>query len=149
MAGSLWLYLPSLRKPTQVSTQGRLTGEVSNGDIARMSFAKDYHAKIVGKDPTSVRLWLSSKTGTAPYRNIRLTLTPQGQPLRAEFYAISGKLLKTCEYSQLSQALGRKILSRLVIKDAVDPKRQSHLFYSLYRKEVLMDAFFDKENLVE
>ncbi|MFM8312725.1 MAG: outer membrane lipoprotein-sorting protein, partial [Deltaproteobacteria bacterium] len=35
----LWLFLPTLKKPTRVGFEQRLTGEVSNGDLARTNFA--------------------------------------------------------------------------------------------------------------
>lgn len=149
MAGTLWMFLPTLKKPTQVSLQGKLTGEVSNGDIARMDYSRDYFAKIVGEKKGLVKLWLSAKAKSATYRNIRLRVTPEGVPVSAELFAISGKLLKVCEYSEIATVFGKKRVTRLVIKDAIDPAKQSHLSYGQYHKEVLMDAFFDKENLVE
>ncbi len=45
---SLWLYLPNVHRPTRVSMQQRLTGEVSNGDIARTNFVDDYTPKLLG-----------------------------------------------------------------------------------------------------
>ncbi len=149
MAGTLWMYLPSLKRPTQVSLQSRLTGEVSNGDIARMQFSRDYAARVESVNKSGARLWLTARLRTATYRNIRLHLAPDGMPTKAEYFAISGKLLKTGEYSGLQPVLGRKRLTRVTIRDAIDPNKQSFLTYSKYRNEVLDDAFFDKENLVD
>ncbi|MBI1861443.1 MAG: outer membrane lipoprotein-sorting protein [Deltaproteobacteria bacterium] len=149
MASTLWMFLPSLKRPTQVSLQGRLTGEVSNGDIARTQFARDYSAKIERADKKEVRLFLTANSKTAAYRHVRLVTTREGQPIRAEFYAISGKLLKTGEYSEAKDILGAKRLTRVLIKDAIDPNKQSLLIYSAYHREVLDDSFFDKESLVE
>jgi outer membrane lipoprotein-sorting protein len=148
----LWLYLPSIKRPTRVSFQQRLTGEVSNGDIARVRFHVDYKAskkgmaKVDGK--TYLKLNLAARRPDVTYRRIELLVDPETyRPFRAGFFAISGKLLKTGDYSQPIKALDREILSRVVIKDAVQTSRGSNLRYSNYQREKLDDSFFNKESL--
>jgi len=148
----LWLYLPSIKRPTRVSFQQRLTGEVSNGDLARVRFHVDYKAskkgntKIDGK--TYLKLNLSARRPDVTYRRIELLVDPKTYvPFRAGFFALSGKLLKTGEYSQPIKALDREVLSRMIIKDAVQSSRGSNLRYSNYQREKLDDSFFNKESL--
>ena len=43
----LWLYTPDTKRPTRVSLQQKLTGEVANGDLSRTRFAKDYRVGFV------------------------------------------------------------------------------------------------------
>lgn len=152
MAGGMWLYLPSLRRATRVSDQQRLTGEVANGDIARTNYHRDYKATLAGTSKIGsdsyYELALTAKDSSLAYRKIHLWVnTKTFAPLKADFYALSGKLLKTGEYSELETVLGKSRLTKLVIKDAVQPSKQSHLKYSDYRREKLDDSFFNKESL--
>jgi outer membrane lipoprotein-sorting protein len=148
----LWLYLPSIKRPTRVSFQQRLTGEVSNGDIARVRFHVDYKASKKGTATVDgkpyLKLNLAARRPDVTYRRIELLVDPQTyRPFRAGFYAVSGKLLKTGEYSHPIKALDREILSHVVIKDAVQTSRGSNLRYGNYQREKLDDSFFNKESL--
>jgi outer membrane lipoprotein-sorting protein len=148
----LWLYLPSLKRATRVSLQQRLTGEVANGDIARSNFHEDYFAKLQGTEILGGRphykLELRARHKDATYRKLDLWVdTGTFQPKRAAFYAISGKLLKTSEYSSFEPVLGKMRATRIVIRDALQPNRYSEMKYSKYRREKFDDSFFSKESL--
>lgn len=150
----LWLYLPTMKRPTRVSFQQRLTGEVSNGDIARTNFFDDYTAKLVRTETLRgkkhYRLILTAKKDDVTYRYIHLWVEKVTfKPARAHFFAISGKLLKTGEYRGLRRVFGKPQITRVVIKDALRPSKQSHLTYSHYQRENLDESFFNKEALAE
>jgi outer membrane lipoprotein-sorting protein len=148
----LWLYLPSVRRPTRISLQQRLTGEVANGDIARTSFHEDYTPKLLGKvkrdgKPT-YKLALKARHTDTTYRNIVLWVEQKTfHPIHAEFFAISGKLLKKSDYDEYEPILGQDRASKVVIRDALRPSKQSHLKYYQYRRETLDDSFFNKESM--
>jgi outer membrane lipoprotein-sorting protein len=148
----LWLYLPSVKRPTRISLHQRLTGEVANGDIARARFFDDYTATISGTETLDGKLHsvldLVAKRENVTYRKVQLWVNQETQqPSKAQFYAISGKLLKTSLYSDFKKALGYPRASKVVIQDAISPTRQSHLTYSRYQREKLDDSFFTKEAL--
>lgn len=150
----LWLYLPTVKRPTRVSFQQRLTGEVSNGDIARTNFAKDYDAKLLGmetlKGKLCYRLSLTAKHKDVTYRSIMYWVEKSNfHPVKVDFYALSGKLLKSGEYSSPKLVLGKIRMTEMLITDALRNTRQSHLFYSDYKLEKLDDSFFNKETLGE
>ncbi len=150
----LWLYLPSIRRPTRVSLQQKLTGEVSNGDIARTDFSHDYSAQLAGDEKTGGKechkLSLTARHKDVTYRSITYWVEKGTyRPVKAEFFALSGKSLKTGEFSHYAQVLGKLRMTELLITDALNPKRQSHLTYSNQKKESLSDSFFSKESLSE
>jgi outer membrane lipoprotein-sorting protein len=104
----LWLYLPTVKRPTRVGLQQRLTGEVANGDIARTRFFVDYKPKKMGeekiKGKTCHKLELKAKKKTT-YRRILLWWKPprfnprkQSSLLsRANFSNVASTLItKTC-----------------------------------------------------
>jgi outer membrane lipoprotein-sorting protein len=148
----LWLYLPSVKRATRISLQQRLTGEVSNGDLARSNLFEDYVPKSIksqkmGNLPCYV-LDLKAKSKIATYRRIQLWIQQSdSRPVRADFYALSGKILKSSEYSEFEEVLGLPRATKVVIRDALDPKRESHLKYSDFKRESLDESFFSKDGL--
>jgi len=148
----VWLYLPSIKQPTRISLQQKLTGEVSNGDLAKTSFHDDYAPKLLGLDKVGsnsyFKILLSARTKSCTYRRIKLWVnTRTYQPLRAEYFAISGKLLKTSDFFDPKPALGEPRMSQVVIRDALEPGRRSVLHYYGYHRENLDESFFSKESL--
>ncbi len=149
----LWLYLPTVKRPTRVGLQQRLTGEVANGDIARTRFFVDYKPKKMGeekiKGKTCHKLELKAKKKETTYRRILLWVeTSTFQPAKAEFFALSGKLLKRSEYFDYQNVLGSNRATRVLIRDALKPAKSSELKYQDFKREQLDDSFFTKESLM-
>lgn len=148
----LWIYLPDLKRPTRIGFEQRLTGEVSNGDLARTNFSFDYNARLLGQEKqgnrTCYKLMLTAKKKTTPYRKI-VYWVEKGTfyPVKINFYALSGKLLKVGEYSEPQKILGRNRVTKLIISDAIQKNRQSHLRYSDFKKDSFDDSFFSKESI--
>ena len=167
----LWLYLPTVNRPTRVSFQQKLTGEVSNGDIARTNFSGDYDARIIAppspspkkskdkksqkrtiaaSDPSSLHLVLRAKHKDVTYRKVHLWVDAKTfYPKKAKFFALSGKLLKTSEFSPPEKVFNRPTVTRSVIHDALNTNQRSHLRYFDYKREKLNDSFFRKQALVD
>ncbi len=148
----LWLYLPSVHRPTRISMQQRLTGQVANGDIARTGFHDDYTARLVGNSTQDgrpvVELLLRARNHETTYRKIRLWVDAKNyRPIRADFFALSGKLLKQSEYGEFEPVFGAPRATRVVIRDALHPTKQSLLKYYQYRREELDDSFFNKDSM--
>lgn len=145
----LWVFLPSVRKPFKISLQERLTGEAANADLARANYSRDYTPTLVGTETYNgkqyYRLELAKKTDAAPYFKVVIWAnTADFSPLKAEFYAVSGRLLKECFYDRYVQFFETKRPVRLILKSAVDSGKSSTLEYSAWREESLPEKFFDK-----
>lgn len=148
----LWMFLPTLKKPTRVGFEQRLTGEVSNGDLARTNFAEDYDAKLIGEEKVDnhpcYKLLLSANHKETTYRRIVYWVDKSSFfPIQVKFYALSGKLLKTGKYSGVQQVLEKNRVTQLIITDALHQARQSTLNYFNFRKASYEDTFFSKESL--
>ncbi|MDD2721112.1 MAG: outer membrane lipoprotein-sorting protein [Gallionella sp.] len=125
---NMWLTRPGLSKPIPISSRQRMSGQASNGDIAATNYAKDYDATLGGAErlddePCHV-LDLTSKNRRTTYDKIRYWVSEKrGVGVKAEFYSVSGKLLKTArfEYGNTIEYQGRRIpfISRMKIRDAV------------------------------
>ncbi len=148
----LWMFLPTLKKPTRVGFEQRLTGEVSNGDLARTNFATDYSSKLMNEEKLDTRdcykLLLTANHKEATYRRIVYWVDKKTYfPVQVKFYAISGKLLKTGKYSGIKSVLNKNRVTQLTITDALHEKRQSTLNYFNFKKASYDDTFFSKESL--
>jgi hypothetical protein len=68
-------------------------------------------------------------------------------PVRAEFYSVSERLLKTCRYENYKTLGGRVRPTRLVLQDALKKGDESILDYSDLKLRDLPDRMFTKEYL--
>ena len=148
----LWMFLPRVSQPVRLSLAQRLVGQVSNGDIARANFAGDYNAQLVGnatagKDPLYV-LDLTAVNRSVTYQRVRYWVRQADfRPYRAEFYSLSNRLLKTCDYQEYKTLGGKVRPTRLVMTDALNSNELSTLEYSEMKSRELPDHIFTKEYL--
>lgn len=148
---NMWLTRPGLSKPIPVSPRQRMTGQASNGDIAATNYAADYAAVLDGEETVNDEpchvLALSAKHKRSTYDRIRYWVSKsRGVAVKAEFYSLSGKLLKTAsfEYGNEIRYEGRRIpfVSRMSIRDAL-VDAQTDMRYESVAVRKLPPAEFD------
>lgn len=125
---NMWLTKPGLSKPIPISPRQRMSGQASNGDIAATNYAGDYDAQLSGEEtidgePCHV-LELTAKHKRTTYDRIRYWVSIKSETaIKAEFYSLSGKLLKTArfEYGNTIEHDGKRIpfVSKMLIRDAL------------------------------
>lgn len=148
----LWIFMPSVSQPIRLSLAQRLTGQVANGDLARANFSGDYDARILrteavdGKDHYVLELVAVDRNVTYPKIHYWVRVG-DGLPHKAEFFALSGRLLKTCRYENYQPLGGRTRPTRLVMTDAIRTGDESVLEYSGLKIRDLPDRMFSKEYL--
>lgn len=146
----LWAFLPDVSKPLRISLQERLLGEVANGDIARANFSGDYTPQITKSEIIEDReyyiLELAAKTDEVTYAKVILWVEKETHhPLKSEFYAVSGRLLKTCSYENYRQLAGRLRPSRLVMFDPIVKGQYSTIEYDEMQIQELPEKYFTKD----
>jgi outer membrane lipoprotein-sorting protein len=148
----LWMFLPRVSQPVRLSLAQRLTGQVANGDIARANFSGDYTPSLagtqnIGNDSLYV-LDLAAVDRRVTYQRVRYWVRQRDyRPYKAEFYSVSGRLLKTCLYQDFRMLGGKTRPARLVMTDALSQGTESTLEYSQLRLRELPDQIFTKEYL--
>lgn len=148
----LWIFMPNVSQPVRLSLAQRLTGQVANGDLARANFAGDYTPRVVGTEeidgaPAHV-LDLTAVDRGVTYAKVKYWVgEKEGRPLKAEFYALSGRLLKTCRYEEFRELAGRIRPTRLVMEDALKKGEKSVLTYSNMKLQDLPERMFTREYL--
>lgn len=148
----LWIYMPSVSQPIRLSLSQRLTGQVANGDLARANFAGDYNASYLRPDsregrPVHVLELLAEGKGITYDRVHYWVDAETSQPVYAEFFARSGRLLKTMRYADFEMLAGALRPTRLVIDDALKAGRQSVLSYDSMALRDLPEQIFTRDYL--
>jgi outer membrane lipoprotein-sorting protein len=148
----LWIYMPSLSQPLRLPLSQRLTGQVANGDLARSNFSGDYNATISrNEDIDGVSYWvlelLAADRGMTYNRLLYWVSRSNFRPLKAEFYSLSGKILKACRYENYVDAGGARRPSRVVMEDSLVSGAKSVLDYSNFQLKSLADKIFTKDYL--
>jgi Outer membrane lipoprotein-sorting protein len=125
---NMWLTRPGLSKPIPISPRQRLSGEAANGDIAATNYADDYRARLIGDAVVDgepcYELDLTAKHKRTTYDHVHYWVSKSRMVgVEAEFYSLSGKLLKTARFDYGNTILfeGRRIpfVSRMTIRDAL------------------------------
>jgi len=148
----LWLYVPSVSQPIRLSAAQKLTGQVANGDLARANFSGDYTPTIIRSDPIENEnyyvLELKAVDRTVTYHRVLYWVNKNNnRPFKAEFYAVSGKLLKTCQYQSFKEVAGTIRPTTLTMTDALTEGTKSVLDYSRFQTRDLPDRYFTKDYL--
>jgi outer membrane lipoprotein-sorting protein len=147
LGDDMWVYLPDTSRPVRITPLERLSGDASNGDVARTNYAVDYtpaylRAEKVGEVACHV-LELTAKRKGATYQRILYWLrTEDARPVRAEFYLTSGKHIKSATFDDYAQFGGKTLLRRLTLYDEIRHTSHSLLEYSQTTARDLPDKLF-------
>ena len=148
----LWIFLPTVSQPVRLSLSQRLTGQVANGDIARANFAGDYTPRVlrtekIGDDDFYVLELTAVDRGVTYNKILYWVKQSNAYPLKAEFYSLSDRLLKTARYEDFKPLAGRPRPARIVMQDALRKGEESVLEYSDMKLRDLPDKMFSKDYL--
>jgi outer membrane lipoprotein-sorting protein len=148
----LWVFLPRVSQPVRLSLAQRFIGQVANGDLARANFVGDYTPKLIGtetvRDETLYVLELTAADRSVTYQRVRYWVQKKSYwPYKAEFFSLSGRLLKTCHYEDFRKIGGKVRPTKLVMVDALNQGESSTLEYSNMKLRELPDRIFTKDYL--
>ncbi|HKY01973.1 MAG TPA: outer membrane lipoprotein-sorting protein [Burkholderiales bacterium] len=148
----LWVFLPNVSQPVRLGLGQRLTGQVANGDIARVNFAGDYNPTLLRSEEVDGEkcyvLELNAVDRGVTYGRVLFWVRQANYwPHKAEFYSLSGRLLKTARYQNFEQMAGRVRPTRMLMEDALRKGEISALDYSEMQLRDLPDKIFNKDYL--
>ncbi|CAH1905069.1 conserved exported hypothetical protein [Candidatus Nitrotoga sp. HW29] len=147
---NMWLTRPGLSKPIPISPRQRMSGQASNGDIAATNYAADYEAQLNANETVEGEecyvLDLSSKHKRSTYDKIRYWISiKRGVGVKAEFKSVSGKLIKTANftYHNIIEYEGKRIpfISKMIIHDALIDAETTMEFSTVRVKKVPASEF--------
>ena len=147
LGDDMWVYLPDTSRPVRITPLERLSGDASNGDVARTNYSVDYtpvylRDEKVGQFECHV-LELTAKRKGATYQRIVYWLrTEDARPVRAEFYLTSGKHIKSASFDDYAPIGGKTLLRRLTLYDEIRHNSHSLLEYSATTPRDFPDKLF-------
>ena len=153
----LWFFDPSSQASIRLSPQQRLLGQAANGDVVTANLALDYEAQLLAEEELadgervmrhSYKLGLAAASPDVTYDHIEMWIdTSSYRPIKARFYAESGRLLKTAYYRKFAHHLGRERPTEVVIIDGLDPSWVTVMRYSEFAWRELPDAWLQRDYL--
>jgi len=143
----MWVYLPDTSRPVRITPLERLSGDASNGDVARTNYAIDYSPVYVRTekvgDTSCYVLDLTAKRKGATYQRILYWIRVEdARPVKADFYLTSGKHIKSATFDDFATFDGRLLLRRLTLYDEIRHNSHSVLEYSNSSPRNLPDKLF-------
>ena len=145
---AMWIYMPTASRPIRISPLQRLMGQASNGDVARTNFATDYDAKSVAADGDAYVLDLVAKDPAVAYNRVKLWIDKQSyEPRRADFYVVSGKLIKRATYVHYGTMAGRRVVTEVQIDDLLRPGNRTVMRYANLTPKENAEKMFTKDAL--
>ena len=147
LADDMWVYLPDTSRPVRITPLERLSGDASNGDVARTNYALDYTPVYVRTERVGAEqchlLELTAKRKGATYQRIHYWVRVEdARPVRAEFYLTSGKHIKSATFDEYAESGGKMLLHRLTLYDEIRHNSHSVLDYSATVPRALPDKLF-------
>ncbi|GAB4278570.1 MAG: outer membrane lipoprotein-sorting protein [Deferrisomatales bacterium] len=149
---NMWFIKPGVSKPVPISPRQKLMGQAANGDIASTNYSGDYEGVFTGEETVDGEpcyvLDLTATDKNVTYDRIVYWVSKERfVGLKADFYTVSGKRFKTAtfDYGNRIRYRGEEVpfVSRMVIRDAVNPKEVTTLEYSEIQVRDLPDATFN------
>lgn len=154
---NMWFYDPASKASIRISPQQRLVGQASDGDVVTVNLARDYTAKLLGQetlqdaDRKNRDCWhldLVAATPEAIYSRVEYWLERDtAYPVKAKFYADSGRVLKVAYYHKYQEQLGATRPTETIIIDAVDSNLVTTMTTSDYRVQPIPDAWYQRDFL--
>ena len=153
----LWFYDPGTKASIRISPQQRLMGQAANGDVVTVNLAKDYEATLKAEEEVmdgerrtrrAYKLGLTARSPGATYAAVELWVDAENnRPLRARFFAESGRLLKTAFFRRYQQQLGRERPTETVIIDGLNPQSVTLMRFTDFATPNLPAKWFQRDNL--
>jgi outer membrane lipoprotein-sorting protein len=136
--------IPKVKNPVKVTASQKLMGGISYGDVSRICFSKDYTAKLLGEERVSgmndagnqfdagkcLLLELTAKDPQKSYNKINIWVDKTDfTPVKADFYALSGKKMTTVYYAGLKEWGGKTVLTKMFLFDRINSAKHYSLTY--------------------
>jgi outer membrane lipoprotein-sorting protein len=152
---STWLFLPSAEKVVRVgSKQNFGGGDFSNADIFRLSLIKDYVPTLAGEESAEgeacYRLELKANNRSTAYDRIVYWVRADGTfyPVKADYYALSGKNVKSLVLSGVKRLGARTRPTILTMESRIEEGSHTILEFLTIEDDVeLDDSLFSPASL--
>jgi outer membrane lipoprotein-sorting protein len=143
---STWLFLPSAEKVVRVGARQNFGGgDFSNADIFRLSLVRDYDPTLAGEETVEGeachRLELKAKDRSVAYDRVVYWVRSDGTfyPVKADYYTLSGKNLKSLVLSQVKPVGRRPRPTLMTMLSRVDEGSSTRLEFLTIQDDPRLD----------
>lgn len=130
----MWIFIPGTSRSIRISPAQQVVGGVTQADIARVVFSVDYRAEkveIVNENGQDLyKLSLVAKASNNPYRTLALYCNAKYEPVKCEFFSLSGRMLRTAHYENYQHVLGKMRPMTVRMMSAVDSREDAVMNYT-------------------
>lgn len=141
---NMWVNLMSSKRALRITPMQRLMGQASNGDVAKVSFSQDYSGEILNKQDNLIKLLLKAKRKGATYQRVVLYINRKNYtPVKADFFLLSEKQLKTAYYEKFKIIEGKRVITKIKIQDKIKKDSYTYMEYSNYKKKKTPSKYFN------
>lgn len=146
--GNFWMFLPSSQRSIRITPMQKLLGQASLGDIATLSWTKNYTIRSESTKTHVIVLSLAAKSASASYQRIVLRLaTIDNFPLSADLYLRSGVMAKTARYIR-GKRNGKTAVVAMQLTDRLHRNSKTVIKYLSVRPAKIPSRLFNPQILV-
>lgn len=129
---NMWVYMPNLKRALRLASRESFQGgDFNNGDVLRVNYVADYNAKLIPAEDD--KLWLldlTAKSKEAAYDHIKLWMSKdKQQPAKAEYYAASGKILRSAKFEDVKTFHGLERPAHMTMRNELATKRYTEMMW--------------------
>ncbi|NRB43042.1 MAG: outer membrane lipoprotein-sorting protein [Pseudomonadales bacterium] len=152
---NMWISFPNTRKVVRISPSQKLLGEASNGDILGTALSRDYSATILGEsqvdgiEAIELELVATNKKASYPRIVFYIDKTEQHKPLKSDYYARSGKLLKTAFYKGFIEVNGEQKIHKMLFVNPLIEGSYTWMRFDHLKRVDLPESLFNKSALTK
>lgn len=128
---NMWVYMPNLKRALRLASRDSFQGgDFNNGDVMRVNYRADYRAKLIESgDEHLYAMELVAKSDDASYSRVKLWMSKDKKlPVKAEYYAASGKMLRSATFGDVKLLHGVECPTHIVMRNELVTKRYSDMF---------------------
>lgn len=150
----IWIFYPTICKLLPLGTKAPLFGTAfSFGDLARLDLVQDYTPQLLGieelEGQEAYKLELTAVDETIAYARVLYWVAVENfLPLRAEFYTISGKLLRVLTYTEPQELAGALRPSKFIMESTISEVQTIMTFLEMEARDDLPDELFTEDYLL-
>ena len=145
----IWSYYTTNHKLMKVSYQSIFMGSILNyGDVMATELAVDYDVKSMDDKSQEYRLELTPKKNREGYAKILLYIDKKTfYPIKREYFALSGMMLKTCEFKKVEWDKGKLKHVEEVFYEPVKDRKTIVTWDSFEHDVNIPEKYFNPEYL--
>lgn len=145
---NFWMFMPKSRRPIRITPMQKLLGDAALGDIATLSWSKQYQVTAQQQTDSTRHFTLEAKADAASYQKIELTLnSPDSFPISADLYLRSGMLAKTATFTR-GERDGEPRVVAMTLQDKMKTDNKTVIHYRQIKAMDVPAKLFNPQILI-